>query len=475
MLHSSQELDLVFGPDSSGSDPLTRALSSTKRFVRSQTQVAEWRPEAKGLELTPAQALHAFDYDVLLRVARDGSAQLIPSRTEPARTIEERRKELGLTAKQIARMIDLPEASVVKAETVGKVSPIRDLMRIAEALALDEQVLSYLPNARGDSELGVRLRTLSSERHAGPGFSPSIVLKLTEAAWVISRQSELARLLGVAPEVTNESYSDDYHGPVWQRGYELAAQTRTMLSIDDEAPIENVRKIVARFGLPLIETAFGTRFAGATIANADVRGIVANTEGSNSNVWVRRMTICHELGHLLWDPPSRLGKLKVDTYMELQTPGGDPVEARANAFAIAFLAPPRAVARILDDLSDKATMVAVVMDRFGIGPGAAKHHLANVSREHLHREIDFMTVSGRLLPEPSDEWNAREDWTNAFYPIASVPDTRRGAFAALAVLAMERGLVSADTVSEWLRIAPEEVAAQRDNIVSLGEVALSRP
>jgi hypothetical protein len=167
---------------------------------------------------------------------------------------------------------------------------------------------------------------------------------------------------------------------------------------------------------------YGRRGAIAVFRHND-RGLYDQGRSALRSLWDQAHLT---LGHLLWDPPTRLDTLKVVTYLELQSPSGDPVEARANAFAIAFLAPPRAVARILDDLSDRTTMVAVTMDRFGIGPGAAKHHLANVAREHFAVEMDFSDVPDRRLPVPSDEWRAREDWTSDFFPVPSVPDTRRG-------------------------------------------------
>ncbi len=78
-----------------------------------------------------------------------------------------------------------------------------------------------------------------------------------------------------------------------------------------------------------------------------------NTQGLNGNVWVRRFTMAHELGHLLWDPDQRLQSLRVDTYRDLeedpvQRPGLDPVEARANAFAIELLAPQEYVLKVFD-------------------------------------------------------------------------------------------------------------------------------
>jgi transcriptional regulator with XRE-family HTH domain len=466
---AAKELDWVFGERSQGETPDERARSSDRVFVRGQAQVAAYKAGATGVQMTAHQVFRAFGFEALVEIAREGSFQLVPARDEPARTLRARREALGLNARQVARFAGLTESQITQAETAGRVSPIRNLLNLAETLALDEQVLGFVPDANGDSELGVRLRTLGFVRdNEEVRLSPTLVLQLAEAAWVIARQLELARLLDAPPELAWEfDYSNDYHSPVYERGYRLAAETRDRLGLGEEDPILNVRQLVERLGIPLIQAEIGQRFAGATVANGEDRGIVVNTEGANTNVWVRRMTICHELGHLLWDPPHQLGKVKVDTYAEIAGGSGLPVETRANAFAISLLAPPRAVERMFDELSDVTTMVAFLMDRFGIGAAAATFHVSNIHKNRFHREIDVSTVRHKALPQPSVEWEAREEWTNAFYPIRDVPQTRRGRFGAYVAKAVQSNLVSLDSAAVWLRTTPDEVRAHLDDMISL--------
>ncbi|WP_182356620.1 ImmA/IrrE family metallo-endopeptidase [Komagataeibacter europaeus] len=466
---SIAELSDVFGNESRGDTPLERAKSSSQIYVRSQTQIANYKPSAKGLQLSAEQALRAFGYSTLKEVAWNGSSQLIYDRNEPAQTISNRRKELGLSTEQVAKAAALNKDDVIKAEKVGVISPIRHLQRIAEALALDEQVISFVSGAKGDTELGVRLRTLSRPKSAAR-LSPTIVRQLTEAAWVTMRQLTLAQMLGDEPELgINKMPSDDYDPPVWKRGYDLAAETRRLLGISEEKPILNIRELINKLGIPLIQAEIGKQFAGATVANGDGRGIVVNVQGSNQNVWVRRMTLCHELGHLLWEPADRLGKVKVDTYDELSGNFADCVESRANAFAIAFLAPPRAVSHLIHACGTEVEMVSNVMTHFGIGGAAARHHVANVCREFGPNSIDTTRVQNWQLPQPSNEWLVREDSINDFYPIKSVPITRRGRFAAYAVRAAEQGIVSFDTVATWLRTDIDELKRNVNNIKELSQ------
>ena len=464
-----RELDRVFGPASRGATPPERARSSDEVYVRGQAQVARYRAGATGLRMNAAQVLRVFGYDALKAVADEGSFQITSARDEPAQTLRARREQLGLDQRRLASAADLTPSKVARAETPGQVTPIRELQRLGQTLALDEQVLGLIPGAGGDEELGVRLRTLSSGRGDAPALSPTLVLQLAEAAWVIARENELQETLGDVSEVAvGEDWDDDYHAPVYEKGYRLAELTRMRLGLSEYEPIRSVRDVLRRFAMPLVEAEMGRRFAGATVANGPTRGVVLNTQGFNENVWVRRMTACHELGHILWDPPARLGRVRVDTYEEMQQLSGDQVETRANAFAIAFLAPPRAVERLYDDLSDHSTMIAVLMDKFGVSFTAARLHLANVLKNRRRIELDFSDVKGTRMPEPGEQWRVRENWTNDYYPVASVPISRRGMFGARVARAVITGFITLDIAASWLRCRPEELSGKLDDLISLG-------
>ena len=138
-------------------------------------------------------------------------------------------------------------------------------------------------------------------------------------------------------------------------GYDLAEQAREHLGLGDE-PVPSMRSLVEdNLGIPVIQARLRNEIAGATVAVTDedgheCRGIVLNTVGQNQNVWVRRATLAHEVGHLLYDPEDRLEGIRVDTYetndVNPESGSTDYVEQRANAFAIAFLAPLGAVRRV---------------------------------------------------------------------------------------------------------------------------------
>ena len=466
--YSVEALDAVFSKESRGNTPAERASTSKQMFVRSQVQVAFASDGAKGRWLAAQEALDTFGWEILFRIAQDGAAPLISSQEEPANTLRSRREELGLAPAAIAKKLKVDEQAVIKAETAGQLSPIRLLESIGQLLALDERKIGYVPNAGRDHLLGVRLRELSRAADAY-AFDAGTVLGLAEAAWVISRQSSLSSRMSSkkqAHSIFSLARSADFTYPTWKVGYALAQRTREALGLSADEPIESLRDLIEEtLDLPLVQLNINPKFAGATISNGECRGIAINEAGMNINVWVRRMTLCHEIGHLLWDPDERLNKLNVDEYSGIDPTDVDGkkdiVEIRANAFAIAFLAPPSAVKNIVKEVLDPFTAVCRVMTTFGISGTAAKYHVQNVA------DLDTSSVVTSKLPPPSDDWTTAENLSIDYFPIKETPITRRGKFAwYVAKLYMERSITD-DTVASYLHCDTQEVEAHIKTITEM--------
>ncbi|WP_315770639.1 XRE family transcriptional regulator [Bradyrhizobium sp. SZCCHNR1083] len=467
MTRTPKELERVFGKSSKGATEEERAATSEKLFVRSQVQIAEDSESAKGHRLSAQEALRLFGFDLLARVAEEGSAPLVTKPSEPAATLMARRVAFGLTPAQVARKAGISEMQVQRAELTGSLSPIRDLERIAQALALNELTLGYESGARGNEALGVRLREFAELKDTRR-FSPSDVMALAEAAWVIRTQSDLSRLLGKRASLPDIGFKPDnnYAFPAYERGYKLAEATRMLLNIGLNEPILSIKSLVEEtLSIPVIQQALAPKFAGATMADRSDRGIVVNEAGQNSNVWVRRMTMAHELGHLLWDPDTRLDTLKVDKYDDVEAryfkaSTRDPVEIRTNAFAISFLAPPGAVRSIVAGRRDLVDALGEVMTTFGVGATAAKFHVGNVCN------VDTSRVSVAYLPKAEDDWIGRENLTVDWFPLKSTPISRRGRFALLVARSFQNRLISADTAAMHLHCTANEFLASVDAIVS---------
>lgn len=437
------------------SDIMNKNIDYEVMFVRSQSQLALDNPAAKGQRLTHTQAINTFGPDIVEKVLDDGVVRLVSSYHEPARTLKKKREQLGFGLDHVAKFAHVTSQLVSDAETPGKIIRIQDLNEICQVLALDESILGFKPSSGGDDVLGVRLRMLTENRDT-KAFSPSTVAKLVEAAWVIAKQTSLSEILKremhflVKPTRRRDT---NYSYPTYEKGYLLAEKTRNLLDIDDESPISSVRVLIEEtLNIPLIQTELDIRFAGATIANGLCRGIVVNENGRNSEVAMRRMTTCHELAHLLWDSDEKLNRLLVDEYESIEGESYgtdpvemDPVETRANSFAVAFLAPRAGVIRIVNGSSSIKSAIEEVSSKYGISISAARYHIKNVCK----RETNFVSVDN-VDYEP---WLAAENRTLDIVPGLdnNIPVSRRGMFSGIVAKAYLEKCISEDTVTMLLK------------------------
>ena len=448
----------VFGEDSSGTTPEECALRSNRKFVRSQDHLALATEQAKGRRLTAWQALDAFGFGKLSEALEYGSAVIVADPREPAATIRKRREILGISVRDVARAASISKSVAEKAEDPKEHISIQALEKIAQVLALDEARLSTKAEA-DDEGLAIRLRQFKNAR---PEFTPSAVLAFAEAAWVTKKQAVLATWLGKSSNLAKLGFETDSryasHGyPAWQYGYDLAHSTRKNLGLKETDQIPSLRELVETvLKIPLIHLSLPRQFAGATISVGNVRGIAVNIEGLNQNVWVRRATIAHELGHLLWDPDQHLRSLLVDTFADLQDQPPqlkhDVVEARANAFAIELLAPREGALEIYNSHGGSEAGLRAVMEFFGVSFTSAKFQLWNA----LERKstLDSFVVND---VEPTDDWKGRESFTNDFFKPKEVPLSRRGLFAWYVIEAMRQKLISIDSAASYLCCSQEEL------------------
>lgn len=483
MSNGVTDLTLVFGPRAEGIGEAAKAARrSDRRFVRSAGQLAVYSPDRRptGHVLTAWEAFDAFGIERLEEAVEYGSAILKHSEGSAGRMLKRRRKSLSFDRRIVARAASVPEPTVAAMEDAGAGVAMGDANRVAFVLGVDERFLAFRSDGADRDGLPGRLRSLQRDKGSSHTVrvSGSTALLFAEAESVIRIQHRLQNWLGIESESGRFEHVADYGPPTrpaWKVGYELAAKARTTLGLGRD-PILSMRALVEeRLGIPVIQAALkgNKEIAGATVAATDdsggeVRGIVLNTLGANGNVWVRRATLAHELGHLLFDPPERLENLRVDSYAEGRTDpqGGnaDFVEQRANAFAVAFLAPNDAV-RETAPLPLTADSVAMTMRRFGIGKVAAGHHICN----SYYGQYDVPNFEA-VEEKPSDEWKASEDFTLGFFPLSGTPDRRRGRFAYLAAKCCREGLISEHTAAVYLRCPVKELTPGKlDSLIALYE------
>lgn len=414
---------------------------------------------------------------ILEEAVEYGSAILIRSGASMEPTIRSRIDQLGLTDDAVARESGLAPEVVERAGHRSVDNETGHLERIGFILGLDELRLGYRPTGEADAGLAVRLKTLRHPTATGSvGLSPTAVLKFAHSASVIRTQHRLQRWLGMRDGVGWFEPTDDYGNsisPAYIVGYELAEHARQRLNLGDR-PIASMRDLVEKtFGIPVIQARLPERIAGATIAVSDdqhgeVRGIVLNTDGANSNVWVRRATLAHELGHLLFDPIQHLEHVRVDTYqaneVDPQVTATDYVEQRANAFAIAFLAPLDAVRNVV--MAGRRTdPVREVMETFGISHTAARYHVRN-SCYGLYELPDDRTLDA----VPSDEQRAAEDSTLDYFPIPTTPDIRRGRFSEVVISCYDKRYLSDHSAAQYMYCSKSDF---RDKLEAIRDLLLN--
>lgn len=462
-------VESVFGPESAHLTEHDAVLNSSLQFVRSGSElgVLEAFRNPTGHVLTAWEAYKAYGLNILEEALEYGSA-ILRNPTTAETTLQNRVRELGLKHSSVAREAGIQTEVVKRAQNRTSANQIRDLERIGFILGLDELRLGHRAPGSDDAELAVRLKTLRPTHpiHVRP-LSAGAVVTLAHAASVIRTQCRMQDWLGLHRYNSKFGPSDDYGTSVsrpYKAGYILAEHVRKELSLGS-SPIKSMRTLVeVELGIPVIQAKLSQHISGATIAvgqseQDEARGIVLNTIGANENVWVRRATVAHELGHLLFDPVQRLERVRVDTYqsneidpesqIDPESTATDAVEQRANAFAIALLAPMQAV-RDMTHPPIRSDAIKRVMSEFGISYTAACHHVFNAHYRQYELPPD------RISADPSDEQKAAEDFTLDYFPIGGTPDMRRGRFAGIVGQCYKRGFISVDSAAQYMNCDEKE-------------------
>lgn len=464
------DLVTVFGPEADGHSEVEAARRSGRQFVRSEGQLSVYERARRptGHVYTAWEAYSAYGIDALEEAVDFGSAILKCKTDAAADALKTRRERLNLSHRDIARATSLPEPLLASAEESPSNVSMVQLQSAAFVLGLDERLLSYDPDSGADSRLAYRLRDLSRKHaHLTWQMTPRTALRFAEAASIIRVQIRLQEWLGIETErhlFATSGFYGSYQRQTWKVGYDLADEARTKLDLG-KAPVSSMRELVEhRLGIPVVQVDLGQKIAGATIVthndrNEEVRGILLNAAGKNENVWIRRTTLAHELGHLLFDPNERLESVRVDPYEQSEadpeTQGFDQVEQRANAFAIAFLAPLDEV-RSIASLPFSRSSIVDVMHKFGLSQTAARYHISN-AHFRQHELPQFV-----IREAPADELKAAENFTTDFFPLQGTPVQRRGKFADLVVKAYTEKLISLDTASLYLQCTKEEFSEKVD-------------
>ncbi|MBI4705069.1 MAG: ImmA/IrrE family metallo-endopeptidase [Deltaproteobacteria bacterium] len=221
---------------------------------------------------------------------------------------------------------------------------------------------------------------------------------------------------------------------------DLAEQVRRALGSGGE-PIASVRAAMRRLGVPTFLCRFGIEEVdGLSWRGADGRAhAAANVDARRGALTALRMTLAHELCHVLFDGT----RGQPFGLVEHRAEHAEAKEQRANAFAAYLLAPRALVYRFLRHRgvrsADKPTSehVLALSEHCIMGVEAVAWHLVNCGlweradvqgHRHLFTREQHGEDDLELRPTPAEEL---------------VPIERRGEILQLATLALEGGLISA--------------------------------
>jgi len=225
-------------------------------------------------------------------------------------------------------------------------------------------------------------------RASSPALSTADLLKLSQVFASLQSKSDvpLCKYQRVDPPSVNLEV-------VTQDGYDKATELRSSLSIDITSPLlgdyDLEKVLLPRLGVIVEEFALDDHHIDgvAIFAPDNCPMIGINFSGRfSSSRWGRRMTLAHELCHLLYD-------LNEDNNVGIVSNPWAPylLERRANAFAAMLLMPPAAIGAVLPENSRQWTseMLRNAMSSLGVGRSALAWHLYNLKRI-TRSEVDAM-------------------------------------------------------------------------------------
>jgi transcriptional regulator with XRE-family HTH domain len=255
----------------------------------------------------------------------------------------------------------------------------------------------------------------------------------------VSDLHELEHLLGDPPADVPKLQSHDLTDPAWPQGQEFATRAREALGLGVQ-PIPSMRSLLEdRLHWSLF-------FVTPNDLSSDLRGastllpspaILVNLVKGRENWGSTRMTLAHEMCHLLYDARTNARPYLISPQGELQgrrewaiVERFRGLESRANAFAAHFLAPSAALRDVVGNRApDSPDAIEAVHATFGISREVAIHRLG-------HEYPLSLEAQNRMLSGISAATYAKD------HPDARIePGLRRGKLACLVQRALNASLI----------------------------------
>lgn len=337
--------------------------------IRTSIQARKLRALREAAALTRAQMAELLDEDEVTLTALEASTSMLD-----LELVERAARAFGMT---IERLLSTDAAK----------APVPLLFR-----SLNREVISALHTRRAHFALGDFLRTCGDLAE----------LARMRARKGVRRSSLVERARKLIPVPDDDP-------ALYRQAAQLAIDVRSWLTLG-EGPIASMVDVIEhRLNVPIVWSTpdeVDANIDGASTIDP-IPAVLVNLVGGRACWWRTRMTLAHELCHLLFDAlpdadhhrmvmfsPHRDGS-RAALGRDRSYPLPDVLERmerRANAFAAYFLAPDKAIRRLVPH-SDATTEQAVTLlcQQFAIGRVTAVnqlHHVWSLSKQEHVRMLD---------------------------------------------------------------------------------------
>lgn len=370
------------------------------------------------------------------------------------------RESLGFRVEEVAAHCQWPTSYLRKLEASEDIddedaATLRDVYGVDVVRALEGHRSEMAP-----ASLRGLLKAQADVLDADSRFA------ISEAAGVAVEAAELHKLLGEPvgwQSVSRFNHHPDYSHPRDGVPEKLAATVRRRLRLAG-GPIQSLQEdVIAPLKILVLVTELASHIDAVSFASPATGGVIAlNSRGVHTRTaFGRRVTLAHELCHILFDRPRMselrgfcsIAKRNTDAATARRLQGMEEIERRARAFAVYLLAERAEFAEAWKKMEELPLplRIRVLMERFGIGYEALRSHLDNVNLLSLGAEVS-------LVPTDSPSaWEERDPLpVNDSDGVRTIPAVRRGQFLDTVGRCWARGALSESGARGALRISLSE-------------------
>lgn len=369
-------------------------------------------------------------------------------------TLRSARETAGLSTKAMGRLAGLDAAEVEQIER-GEAAPAFAILK-RYARIFGSRIDRFL--ASGASTSPATLLFRSAAEHGtdlGSVLAGDDLYVLGDFLASVADIEELERSLDEPPASVPNLESADLTDPEWPQGQEFAARAREALGLGFD-PIPSMKALLEeRLHWSLLfvtPNELSPVLQGASTIEPRPAILVNLVEGRES-WWRTRVSLAHEMCHILYDSRTIARPYLISPQGELQgrrewalVDRFRGLERRANAFAVHFLAPSTAIRAVIGRMSpDSEWAIDAVCQSMGIGRTVAVRRLGHEYR--LSEE-----VQNHLIERGSDTTRFRQHHPDAEIMVG----LRHGRLAALVESAFSTGRIGAVSARAYLDIPLSE-------------------